>query len=162
LVLAGMACNNGAQKREIEAAASAAAEKAVAEERSRVAAAEAEKARSIEHEKERVVKEPSSYLEAKDVEVFDRGILRRYREVVKLSVINKAKWPVQNMTGNVDWVDASGNTLASVILVLKGSIPAGATQTFSKQEGTLATTTIQLAAPTYRIRFSKVALVEAP
>jgi len=164
LAMLGAACgqNEGANKREIEAVASVAAAKAVAEERARVAAAEADREAAIEREKQLVIHDPSTYLEARDIEVFDEGIIRRYREVVKLSVVNKAKWAVQDILGTVDWLDAGGGTLASATLRFKGSIPSGATQTFSMQDGTLSSTTIQSAAPRYRVRFTRVALLQSP
>lgn len=82
VTITGVACRDqAAEKREIDAAAGAAAQKAVAEERARVAKEEADKAAAIENEKKRVIAEPSNYLEATELNVLNNGIVRPYREV---------------------------------------------------------------------------------
>jgi hypothetical protein len=152
VALTGAACNSAeSQRREIEAAATAAAQRAVAEEKA-----------ALQREKQRVVQEPSNYLEPRDVQVLDRGIVRHYREMSKFSVLNKAKWPVSDISGEIDWLGDNDVKLATIAFAVRGSIPAGATQTFSKDDGTLISTAVQLAAPRYRIRFTKVTLAEAP
>ncbi|TKD09152.1 hypothetical protein [Polyangium fumosum] len=128
-----------------------------AEEEKRRADAEKE---AIQQAKLRILRDPSSVLVADNLGYFDKGIINSYRQLVKMSVLNKSKYALGSIEGEVDWLDDNGHKVGSVPFTLKGSIPAGDTKWFSKDAGTLSNGTLQTNATRTRIRFTRVQLIE--
>jgi hypothetical protein len=128
------------------------------------AAVQAAAAKIVEDAREKAKKDllanPGAYLEAKDVKAFDKGILNTYRQIVGLTLLNRATLAVQDISGDVTWLDDKGARVASMPFKLKGSIPAGGTETFSAEAGTLENGTVETKANKYRLTFSHVSIVE--
>jgi len=158
-LLAG--CTSEAEKRAQaeQAAALARTQAELAVLKAKETAAEEARARR-EKAKQDLLANPSAWFEATDIEFFDKGIINTYRELVKVSLMNKSRFAVRDVRGTVQWLRDNGDEIASVDFSVPGSIAAGDTKTFSKDDGTLTSTTIQTGAQKYRIRVTKVALVE--
>jgi len=122
--------------------------------------AEEEKLR-IRRERDAILKNPGIVLEPDGFEYFDKGIINDYRQLSKMSVMNKSKYALTDIAGEVDWLDSEGQKVGSVPFTLTGSIPAGDTKWFSKAAGTLANGTLQTSAKRIRIRFINAAFVDA-
>ncbi|AKU93108.1 hypothetical protein AKJ08_3495 [Vulgatibacter incomptus] len=122
------------------------------------AAAAAEAARKAQA-RNALLASPSQFIEASEAEFFDKGIINSYRELTRVSLINKAEFPVRNVHGTVEWLNDGGDTIATVAFSVPGSIAAGDTKTFSKAAGNLTTTTIQTGAKGYRIKVTKIELL---
>jgi hypothetical protein len=103
---------------------------------------------------------PNNYLEVKHREYYDKGIINDYRTLTSMTVLNRSRHAIHEMSGEVDWLDAQGRKFGSVPFTLKGSIPAGDTKTFTSDAGTLTNGTIQGDAKHAQIRFTRVSVVE--
>jgi hypothetical protein len=151
LAFTGIAgCTSQAEK-QAEAARIAATKQAEVQ----AAAAAAEAARKAQA-KQALLTNPSNFIEASGAEFFDKGIINTYRELTKVSLMNKAEFPVRSVKGSVEWLDGSGNTIATVAFSVPGSIAAGDSKTFSHSDRTLETTTIQTDAKKYRIKVTSL------
>ena len=158
-LLAG--CTSEAEKRAQaeQAAALVRTQAELAALKAKEAAAEEARARR-EKAKQDLLSNPTAWFEATNVEFFDKGIINTYRELVRVSLMNKSHFAVRDIRGTVQWLSENGDQIASVDFSVPGSIPAGDTKTFSKANGTLSSTTIQTDAKNYRITVTKVVLVE--
>jgi hypothetical protein len=58
--------------------------------------------------------------------------------LVSLTVSNASHFPVGDLRGEITWTDVRGVSLGTATFLLKGSLPAGATKTFSTADGSLA------------------------
>ena len=116
----------------------------------------------VQQEKQRLVTSPSLFLETSEPGYFDKGIINDYRQLIAVSVLNKSKYPVKNIRGDVDWVNDDGASVGSMPFSLKGSIPAGDTKRFTESAGTLANGTIQSSAKRARINITHIEIIEAP
>lgn len=105
--------------------------------------------------------QPDQYLESSDFTYYDKGIINDYRQLVGVRVLNKSKYPVTDLQGEVDWIDTDGQKVGSVPFTLKGSIAAGATVSFSEQDHTLSNGTLQASAKRARLRFTSIRIAEA-
>jgi len=119
-----------------------------------------EEKRRLDTEKERVVATPSQFLESSELEYFDKGIINDYRQLTSARVLNKSRFALRDIQGEVDWIDDNGQKVGSVPFFLKGSIPAGDTKHFTKEGGTLINGTLETSANRAKIRFTSVKLVE--
>jgi hypothetical protein len=126
------------------------------------AQARAEESSRKEREKASIRQDPSRYLESSDLEYFDKGILNDYRQLTRISILNKSNYALRNIAGEVDWVNGEGEKVGSVPFTVKGSIPAGDTKRFSKDAHTLQNGTLQTSAKRARIRFTQAEIVEVP
>ena len=113
-------------------------------------------------ERARVAQNPDEYLQTSDMKVFDRGIINSYRELTGVTVLNKSKYPLDNLRGEVDWLSEDGAKYGSVPFTLKGSIPAGDTKVFSNSAQTLASGTVMGNARRARLRFTHAEIVGNP
>ncbi len=111
-------------------------------------------------EKRDLVNDPARFLEVVDWTYRDDGIINSYRQMATVRVINKSKYAVRDVAGEVDWLDAQDQKLASMPFSLKGSIPAGDTKQFALSDRTLTNGTVKLAAKKGRVRFLSLRLVE--
>ncbi len=143
-----------------ELAALKAKETAAEEARKAQEAARQEARARREQAKQDLLADPSAFIEASGTQFFNKGIFNSYRELVKVSLMNKSRFPVRDIKGTVEWLNDSGDQIASVAFSVPGSIAAGDTKTFSKESGTLTSATIQTNAQKYRIRVTHVALLQ--
>lgn len=153
LAFAGSACDHSAEDQRQKERAEfdrLSAERARAE----------EERQRIEQEKLRIRAQPSTYLEPSDLAYYDKGIINDYRQLVGVSVLNKSKYPLRNISGDVEWLDDSGARVGSMPFALKGSIVPGDTKRFTGGDGTLSNGTIQTTAKRARLRFTSVEIVE--
>jgi uncharacterized membrane protein len=111
-------------------------------------------------EQERRDVRAGKYLVTSNLEFFDKGIINDYRQVVGVTVMNRSKYAVTNMSGNVEWIDDSGAATGSVPFSFGGSLPAGDTRRFSQSDGSLRNGTLQTSAKRARIVFTRVDIVE--
>jgi hypothetical protein len=146
-----------AKRNEVVAAALATAARERAAEQLRV-----EEAARVAQAREQLVKSPSTYLEASDVRYFDKGIVNDYRQITQMRVLNKSKFPVTDVQGEVDWTDDAGRKTGSVPFSIRGSIPAGDTKQFAAQDGSLTNGALQTSVTHAAVRFTHVTIVEAP
>lgn len=103
---------------------------------------------------------PNAFLDTSDLVNYDKGIINDYRQLTSVTVLNRSHFPVQNMSGDVEWVNESGARVASMPFTLKGSIAAGDTKRFSQAEGTLSNGTVQSSARKLRVKFTHIDIVE--
>lgn len=136
-------------QREVEEAAEAARLRAEQEARAR------EAARRLA-----ATSDPTTVLDLLDSRVYDEGILNDYRTLTKIRLMNRSAYPLRRLSGEVRWFKTSGTYLGSSPFRLSGSIPAGATATFSTRDGTLSCGTIQGNAHRFELRFNAAEIVE--
>jgi hypothetical protein len=111
----------------------------------------------------RLSTQPDTLLETSDLKYYDKGIINDYRQLVGVTVLNKARYcAVRSAQGDVQWLDAQGARFGSTPFTLGKSIPAGATQRFSTDEKTLTSGTIQGGAVKAKIAFTRVDVIEPP
>jgi hypothetical protein len=73
--------------------------------------------------------------------------------------MNRSKFAVTNVSGEVDWMKGDVK-IGSTVFSLVGSIPAGDTKMFATTNSTLTSTTIRGAADSQVVRFTQVEIVE--
>ena len=104
---------------------------------------EADDARRATDEAARVAAEKQkvrtgAFLDTSDLVYYDKGFINDYRQLVGVSVLNRSKYPVMNLSGDVEWLNDGGARIASMPFELKGSIAAGDTKKFAAPDGTLS------------------------
>jgi hypothetical protein len=125
-----------------------------------VQAAKIAEAQEKAQEKAQVVANPTAFLETSNEAIFDKGIINTYRQLSKVTVLNKSHFALRNIQGSVDWLDESGNTLGSTAVTLAGSIPAGDTKSFSTEDHSMSSTTLQGKAAKYLLKFTHVDIID--
>jgi hypothetical protein len=125
-----------------------------------VQAAQQAEAQKKAQEKAQISANPASVLETSGVEVFNKGIINPYRQLTKLTVLNKGHFALRNVQGSVEWFDPSGNTLGSTSFSLTGSIPAGDTKRYSTEDQTMSSSTLQGKGEKYRLKFTHVDIID--
>jgi hypothetical protein len=119
--------------------------------------------RTQKEECAKLAAQPDTFLDTSGIKYHDKGIINDYREFVGVTVLNKARYcSIRSAQGDVTWLDAQGAKLGSTPFALKVSIPAGATQKFSTEDGTLTSGTLQGAGVTVTIHFTGVEIVQPP
>jgi hypothetical protein len=106
--------------------------------------------------------DPTRFLKARDVGVYDKGIINGYRQLVRVSLLNASAFPVADIRGDVDWIDGTGSRIGSTTFTLTGSIPAGETKGFSTADGSLQSSTLEGNAAAQSVRVTSVTIVEPP
>jgi hypothetical protein len=101
-----------------------------------------------------------AYLVTSDFGYHDEGIINDYRQLAAVTVLNRSKYPVNNISGNVEWIDGSGTIAGSMPFSLGGSIVAGDQRRFTQADGSLRNGTIRSSATRARIVFTHVDIVE--
>jgi len=157
-----------AQAREQEKVSQAQVQQAVSqaleqEKASQVQALEQEKAsqtQALEREKKALRDTPDSFLITSNLEYYNKGIINDYRQLIKVSVLNRSKFPVGGLSGDVEWYDDNGGKFGSTTFALGGSIPAGDTKNFSTEDGSMTSTTIQGGAKKAVVKFTHVEIIE--
>jgi hypothetical protein len=122
----------------------------------------ADEAKQLADAKAQLVADPSAYLEASDIGYYDKGIINDYRQVTRMRVMNRSKFPVTSVSGDIDWMDDGGAKVGSMPFSVSGSIAAGDTKLFSTDDGSLTNGTLQASAKRVIVRFTHVTIVEAP
>ncbi|MFZ4580761.1 MAG: hypothetical protein ACOYOB_20450 [Myxococcota bacterium] len=172
-------CSNEAeQQAQIRAAAEKAAAEATAREiekaeqkaliqdqvKAGIEKAEAEKAAAaaaaLAKEKAELEKSPAVFIQAADMESFDKGLVNDYRELVGVRLTNRSRFGVTNISGRVDWLTDASELVGSSPVEFKGTLAAGANVVFTKDAGTLSSGTIQDAGTKARLEITKVTVVE--
>ena len=177
-MLAFVACNND-QDQAIAAAASSAAAKVQAAAELQAIAAAASSAAAAQSDKDKataaaaaaakvqaaaelradVQQHPDKYLTVSNEQPFDKGIINSYRQLATMTVLNRSQFALANLSGSVNWLDATGSSAGTTPFSLSGSIPAGATVTFSTGDGTMTSGTLQAKANGVRITFAPATIV---
>ena len=92
-----------------------------------------------DRDRRQLVTNPEPLLEESNLEIFDKGLVNNYRELLSVDVLNKSHVAVRNLSGTIQWMDANGATFGWTPFWIKGSIVAGDTKRFAKEGGTLLT-----------------------
>jgi len=161
VVLWSSACDTEAKRRAAEAQKQA-EERAIALQAE--AAAEArikqEKAEAEARRKQEVVSNPNAFLATSDLAYFDKGILNSYRQLMKVSVTNRAPYALTGLSGEVEWISDVGEVREKTMFSMRGSISPGDTKSFGTQDGSLNTGTTDSHAHKARVVFKQVKLVD--
>jgi hypothetical protein len=110
-------------------------------------------------EKLQIMRAPDDALDTSNIVFYDEGIINDYRTLSSVTVLNKSRFALTNLRGEIDWLDGQGAKFGSMPFSITGSIPAGDTKTFTKGAGTLANGTLRGKASKARIRFTSAQLV---
>lgn len=120
-------------------------------------------ARTQREECARLRNSPESLLETSGLVYYDKGIINDYRQLTGMTVLNKARYcAVRSAEGDVTWTDEQGRRFGSTPFSLKKSIPAGATEKFSTEDGTLTSGTLQASAKKAQVKFTRVDVISPP
>lgn len=120
----------------------------------------AAQAQALEREKQALRDTPDSYLITSEPGYYNKGIINDYRQLIKVSVLNRSKFPVGGLSGDVEWYSDNGAKFGSTTFSLSGSIPAGDTKIFSTENGSMSSTTIQGDAKKAKVKFTHVEIIE--
>ncbi len=139
-------------------------EKKAADERAAIIAA-AEKTKQEQEAKEaalkaRILASPGEFLKIGDTEMFNKGILNSYRQLVRMSVTNKSKYPLEGIAGQVEWLDDGGQMREVTTFRLKGSLTGGDTKVYRVSEGTLESSTTDSHAHKLNVKVMTAKFVE--
>jgi hypothetical protein len=165
-LLAVMACKNdhpgSVQTRDdsdlLEAQAAASA--AVSEAAQALAAASAPRRRTANDERIEIGAMPENYLKTSNVRSDDKGGPHHSLQLVSLTVSNTSHFPVGGLRGEISWTDVRGASLGTATFLLKGSLPAGETKTFSTADGSLASpSVVEGVAAQSTVSFTRVSLL---
>lgn len=122
---------------------------------------EAEERQAAERaEKQGVASNPGSVLNASGFETLDKGVINDYRQLTKVTILNRSKYALRRISGQVEWLTSDGGFVGASPFDVEGSIPAGDTKTFSVSAGTLRSGTIQGSASSLRLRYNPAEIVE--
>jgi hypothetical protein len=102
---------------------------------------------------------PGKYLQVTNSQAYDKGLINSYRQLTSLTLLNKSSFALTDLKGSVDWEDASGASTGTTPFTLVGSIPAGATLTFSTANGTMTSGTLQTKTNKTQIKFTHATIV---
>lgn len=154
---------------EARAAQEAADRKAAAEEQRRLieeAARRAEQERRLEEErailaeKQGIAANPGPVLQVLDWNYYDRGFINDYRELSTITILNRSKYALRRLAGQTTWLASNKVPMGSTWFQLEGSIPAGDTKIFSRQNGNLSGGTIAGRSSSMRLSFNPAEIVE--
>jgi hypothetical protein len=120
----------------------------------------ASQAQALERERQELRDTPDSFLVTSNPEYYNKGIINDYRQLIKVSVLNRSKFPVGGLSGDVEWYDDDGGKFGSTTFALRGSIPSGDTKTFSTEDGSMTSTTIQGDAKKAKVKFAHVEIID--
>jgi hypothetical protein len=126
--------NEGTALAQAQASASA----AISEAAEALAAASAARVRTTADERMALAAMPENYLKTSNATPSQEEVARHHLQLSSLTVSNTSRFSVDDLRGEVAWVDARGASVGSSPFSLKGSLLAGETKTFSATEGTLA------------------------
>jgi hypothetical protein len=165
LALAG--CNDKLEQQQHDqaiaaAAASAAAAAAAAQaekDKTAAVATAATKAQAATELRADVQQHPGKYLQVSNLQDKDKGIINSYRQLTGMTVLNTSKFALNNLSGSVNWLDDNGASTGTTPFTLSGSIPAGATVTFSTAAGTMTSGTLQSKATKQQVTFAPATIV---
>ena len=117
-----------------------------------------EEAARIEAEKKKA--RSGQLLETSNLVYYDKGWINNYRQLTGITVLNRSKYPVNGLGGNVEWLDDGGRLLGSVPFTLGGSLLPGDTRRYTTDDGSLRNGTLQSNATKARIIWTSVTIVE--
>lgn len=117
-------------------------------------------AQALEQAKLDLRKSPEKHLIAGDLQYYDKGIINEYRQLTKMSVLNRSKFAVTRLAGEVDWFDDNGGKIGSTNFSLRGSIPVGETKWFSTDDGSLKSGTLGGSSKKLGVRFTQLEVIE--
>lgn len=101
-----------------------------------------------------VITNPSMYLDTSDLD-FDNDATD-YEQLLAMTVLNKSRFAVHGLEGDVGWFDDEGHRLGSSPFTLAGSIPAHGSVAFSTSDGSMTTGTLRGGALRVAITFTHV------
>lgn len=117
------------------------------------------KADAQQRECDKFQKDPNAFLRATETRYYDRGIVRGYRQLSGIRVINQSKYcAVYDIHGTVEWFDANGASLGTTNFSLDRTINAGDTEPFSMTDGSLTSGTIAGAATSGNVKFTSASV----
>lgn len=119
-----------------------------------------EKRNAERAERESVLADPTPVLETSGFRLFDKGILNSYRQLASVTVLNRTRYSLRGLSGQVEWLSERGKFLGATPFTLAGSLSAGATRTYTTNARTLDSGTIQSSANTVRLKFGPARPVE--
>lgn len=101
-----------------------------------------------------LVSNPSMYLDTSEPTFDDDA--SAYEQLLGVTVLNKSRFPVRGLEGDVRWLDDTGQPIGTSRFSLSGSIPAHASKRFSLSDGTMTSTTLRGGALRVAITFTRV------
>jgi len=105
---------------------------------------------------------PDQFFETSGLRMLVRGDQERpLRSVQELSLTNKSRYPVSQIAARAEFV-LEGEVVASVPLMLRGGLPAGATRRFAVADDTLASAAVQTTASETKIVITAVSIEPPP
>jgi len=104
-------------------------------------------------------RDPDSFLQESETRYYDRGIVRSYRQLAGVRVLNRSKSCVAyDIRGTVEWFDANGSSLGTTNFSLDRPISAGYSEAFSMTDGSLTGGTIAGAATSGNVKFTSASV----
>ncbi len=104
-------------------------------------------------------RDPDSFLQESETRYYDRGIVRSYRQLAGIRVLNRSKSCVaSDVRGTVEWLDANGSSLGTTNFSLDRPISAGYSEAFSMTDGSLTGGTIAGAATSANVKFTSASV----
>jgi hypothetical protein len=110
--------------------------------------------------KREITNNPGAFLEAAQFETFNKGILSSYRQLTKMTVTNKTKYPLTSLSGEVHWYSDAGDVREKTMFRVKGSLAGGDSKVFSTGDGSLESGTTESHAKKLRVVFDSAKIVE--
>jgi hypothetical protein len=101
-----------------------------------------------------VITNPSMYLDTSELD-FDNDATD-YEQLLAMTVLNKSRFAVHGLEGDVGWFDDEGHRLGSSPFTLAGSIPPHGSVAFSTSDGSMTTGTLRGGALRVAITFTRV------
>jgi hypothetical protein len=101
-----------------------------------------------------VISNPSMYLDTSGLEFDDDAI--DYEQLLAMTVLNKSRFVVNALEGDIGWFDDEGHRLGSSRFTLSGPVAAHGSQTFSTSDGSLTSGKLNGGALSVAITFTHV------
>jgi hypothetical protein len=111
--------------------------------------------------KKKILANPTHFLWVSDTEMFNKGIVNSYRQLTRMTVTNKTKYPLEDLGGQVEWLDDQGVVRELTTFRLKESIAAGDTKIF-RTGNNMDSSTTDSHAHKLRVKFVTAKFVESP
>jgi len=129
-----------------------------AERAAKAAAAQAAAERTLfDQRRNEVLAKPGAFLTYESPEMFDKGIINSYRQLIAVTIVNSAAVTVSVEKARVVWLTEQGEEVGSSPLTfIGGTLAPGMRKRFSTSDSSLTSGTIQGEAKKVRLEFTGV------
>lgn len=98
---------------------------------------------------------PDAWLVDSSPSYYDRGIVRDYRQLVGLNILNRSQYCVAwDIRGTVEWFDSGGGSLGTTNFSVNGVVTGGSSTRFTTEAGTLTSGTLMGESSTVKVSFT--------